>query len=50
MKMRVQNLAEFLYQKQMPGAGVFMRRDAWEAIGGYYEHPLLKLGQDDTDF
>ncbi|MBI1356428.1 MAG: glycosyltransferase [Acidobacteria bacterium] len=45
-----QDAAAFLRRKRMPGAGTLLRKSLWEASGGYCEDPILRGGQEDTDF
>jgi len=45
-----QSPREFFTQRLMPGAGFLLRRDFWRSCGGYCEHEILKIGQEDTDF
>lgn len=47
---RLVALEEILYNQSLLGCGFLMTKRLWDSIGGWDEHPVLKLGREDHDW
>jgi glycosyltransferase involved in cell wall biosynthesis len=39
-----------LRRQWLPGGGIAYRRTLWEQVGGYWENPTLRIGDEDREF
>jgi glycosyltransferase involved in cell wall biosynthesis len=49
-KCRVVGIPEVLVRQPLLGTGFLMRKAAWEKVGGWDEHSILKCGREDTEW
>jgi hypothetical protein len=49
-KCRVVAIPEILVTQPLLPAGFIMRKSAWDRVGGWDEHPVLRNGREDTEW
>jgi glycosyltransferase involved in cell wall biosynthesis len=47
---RIPSLEEILSSQPLPPAGFLLKKSAWERLGGWDEHPVLRLGREDHEW
>lgn len=49
-KTHIPDLEEILHDQPLGGCGFLIRRESWQQIGGWDEHPLLRRGREDNEW